>query len=98
MLRAIVLLLGAALALGGLFTALVGQATGAGIEAMVLGGLLVVGTLLEKLRYGESSEIPRGPDWSRSDETFVDPASGRRMTVYENGRTGQRRYVPQERE
>lgn len=98
MLRVFVLVLGAALALGGLFTALVGKATGAGIEAMLLGGLLVAGTLLEKLRYGESSEIPRGPGWSRSDETFVDPSSGRRMIVYENGRTGQRRYVALERE
>ena len=98
MLRALVLLVGAALALGGLWTALVGHATGAGIEAMVVGGLLVAGTLFERLRYGESRDIPRGPDWSRSDETFVDPASGRRVAVYENGRTGQRRYVPLERE
>ena len=98
MLRGFVLVLGAALALGGLWTALVGRATGAGIEAMVVGALLVAGTLFEKLRYGESQEAPRGPDWSRSDETFVDPASGRRLTVYENHRTGQRRYVAAERE
>ena len=94
MLRAVVLALGIALGLGGLFVTLAGHATAAGLEAILLGALLVGGTVFEKLRYGESDTIPRGPDWVRSDESFIDPASGRVMQVYEHRRTGRRRYVP----
>ena len=94
MLRMFVLLLGAALSLGGLLVLIVHGPRGAGLQALVLGLLLLGGTLFERLRYGESDTPPAGADWERTDETFVDPGSGRPMAVYQNRSTGKRRYVP----
>ncbi len=94
MLRLFVLLLGAALSLGGALVLVVHGPRGAGLQALVLGLLLLGGTLFERLRYGESDAPPAGADWERTDETFVDPGSGRPMAVYQNRSTGKRRYVP----
>lgn len=97
MLRALVLAVGTVLLLVGLLGVVAGHATGAGLEALVVGALMVGGTVFEKLRYGESRDVPRGADWVRSDETFIDPTSGRTMVVFEHRRTGKRRYVPLDR-
>ena len=95
MLRLFVLLLGAALSVGGVLALVLGRgARGAAIEALVLGVLLLVGTLFERLRYGESDAPPPGSDWERTDESFVDPVSKRPMAVYQHRRSGERRYVP----
>ncbi len=93
MLRLFVLLLGAALAVAGALLLRHGV-SGAGIEALLLGLLLLIGTLFERLRYGESDRAPDGPDWERTDDTFIDPVSGRAMVVYQHRRSGKRRYVP----
>lgn len=95
MLRLIVLVLGAGLSVAGLLI-LLGHhgAVGAGVQALVLGLLILAGTWFERLRYGESDTPPGGPDWERTDDTFIDPASGRPMVVYQHRRSGKRRYVP----
>lgn len=94
MLRRIVLVIGWSLVAAGILVLLVRHAAGAGVEAVVIGGLILIGTLFEKQRYGERGERPLGPDWVRSSETFIDPGSGRAMVVYEHSRTRERRYVP----
>jgi hypothetical protein len=94
MLRMFVLLLGALLSAGGVVVLVVHGPRGAGLQALVLGLLLLVGTLFERLRYGESDTPPSGPDWERTDEVFVDPGSHRPMAVYQHRVSGRRRYVP----
>lgn len=93
-LRVFVLVLGAALLVGGVVVLVVHGPWGAGIEALVFGGLLLAGTWFERLRYGESAPPAADSDWQRTDETFIDPASGRPMVVYEHRHSGKRRYVP----
>lgn len=108
--RLIVLVSGALCAIGGLLLiALPGLGgTVAGIYATLIGGALIVGALLERMRYrsdaldrsgppvgpggGEPPETTLDPRFASTDEVFVDPTSGHRMRVYADPRTGERRY------
>ncbi|MGZ6339005.1 MAG: hypothetical protein ACXWNG_01430 [Candidatus Limnocylindrales bacterium] len=79
----------------------------AGIPAMFIGGLGIVAVVLERSRYrsqaAEHAADPPGPgggevsgpiqprfQWTA--EVFRDPSTGRRMRVYVDPRTGERRY------
>ncbi len=76
----------------------------------VLGGLaLVVGALIERMRYrseaGDRARAPTGPAggeprgtplesrFRRTDEIFTDPTSGHVMRVWLDPSNGERRYV-----
>ncbi len=78
----------------------------------VLGGIaLVVGALIERIRYrseatdragtpaGPAGGEPIGtalePRFRRTDEIFTDPTSGHLMRVWMDPGTGERRYVPE---
>ncbi len=80
----------------------------------VLGGLaLIVGALVERIRYrsdatdrdgtpagpagGEPPGTPLEPRFRRTDEVFTDPTSGQRMRVWIDPSTGERRYVSEDR-
>ena len=52
-------------------------------------GLLIV--VFERVRYRSEAGAP-GPPFQRTDETFVDPTTRRRMRVYLDPNTGERRY------
>ena len=55
-------------------------------------GLLILGgTLYERIHYKRLESRP-GPGWQATPERFVDDATGRTVTVYENG-AGERKYV-----
>ena len=91
MLRLAVALFGAVMLLGGL-APLVLRAPP--IFALVVLGLLVlVGTLYERFRYRPLDETAPGPGWQATDERFIDDESGKRVTVYVKPDTGERRYV-----
>ncbi len=53
------------------------------------GALLVAG--FEQVRYRSDATAP-GLPFQRTDEAFIDPTTGRRMRVYVNPTTGERRY------
>ena len=55
--------------------------------------LLLVGLLIERWRYKPLAGRPPGPDWQRTDERFVDPETGKLVTVYFHPTTGERRYI-----
>jgi hypothetical protein len=112
--RLLVLVAGAAIAILGLLLIVLpnGPGTVAGIFT-VLGGLaLIVGALIERVRYrsdpldregpptgpagGEPLGTPLDPRFRRSDETFIDPTSGRRMRVWLDPSSGERRYVTED--
>lgn len=56
--------------------------------AIFLGGLAV-----ERWRYKRLGTTPPGPGWQHTAERFVDPETGKMVTVYFHPQTGERRYV-----
>jgi hypothetical protein len=56
---------------------------------------LVVGLMIERWRYKPLAERSPGPDWTATDERFVDPETGKLVTVYYHPPSGERRYVAQ---
>jgi hypothetical protein len=75
----------------------VGLRCGAGpgmIGPMILGFLVIAGTIFERGRYRPAESPPPGPGWEATGEKFLDPASGGKpVEVWYNKTTGERRYV-----
>jgi hypothetical protein len=67
--------------------------TGPAIIVFVWGVLLFIGLAFERWRYKPLRDERLGPQWSATDERFVDPETGRLVTVYFNQATGERRYI-----
>ena len=96
MLRGIVIGFGALCILGGAIALLApgaAEAGGAGWGALVLGLVLVLGTVLEQVRYKPVEKTQPGPGWERTSERFIDEESGKMVTVYVRPETGERMYV-----
>ena len=112
--RLVILVAGLAIAALGLWLIALpgGPGTIVGIYT-VLGGLaLVIGALIERIRYrsdpldregpptgpagGEPAGTPLEPRFQRSDEVFTDPTSGHRMRVWIDPSSGERRYVTED--
>jgi hypothetical protein len=91
-LRPALLVVGGILVTGG---ALAARATCsvASFAAIGWGIVLLVGLAIERWRYKTLADRPPGPDWIATDERFIDPESGRPVTVYQNPATGERRYI-----
>ena len=92
--RAILLLAG----IGTLAISVVAVATtGAPCVALLwftpFGIAMIVGALFERGRYKEAAGEQPGPEWTATDESFIDPASGEAVTVYYRAGSGERRYV-----
>lgn len=90
--RALVSAIGLLFAAGALAAALLRLfplAVGLAVWAAIfLGGLAV-----ERWRYKRLGTRPPGPGWQRTAERFVDPETGKMVTVYFHPQTGERRYV-----
>jgi hypothetical protein len=107
--RVIVGVLGFLLMVGGLIGAVAGVWID-GLWAAVTGAVVVVAVTLERTRYrsqaAERSAAGPGPGGGEptmpgapfrpTDEVFVDPTSGRRLRVYVDQATGERRYFADE--
>jgi hypothetical protein len=63
-----------------------------GWQALVIGVIVLIGTLFERWRYRHIDEQPDG-HWQRTDEQFIDPSTGDPVEVMFDPRTGERRYV-----
>jgi hypothetical protein len=63
-----------------------------GWQMLVMGLIVLIGTLFERWRYRHIEEPPKG-DWQRTGEQFIDPSSGDPVEVMFDPRTGERRYV-----
>jgi hypothetical protein len=84
------------------------DAAPAGLWFVAIGLVLIVAVSLERLRYrsesadltglpigpggGEPTDEPLETRFQRTDEAFVDPTSSRRMRVWLDPQTGERRY------
>ena len=79
-----------------------------GLWLLGSGGILIVAVLVERTRYrsevadrageapgpggGEATDVPMEARFRRTDEVFEDPTSRRRMRVWVDAATGERRY------
>jgi hypothetical protein len=63
-----------------------------GWQALVIGVIVLIGTLFERWRYRHIEEPPKG-DWQRTGEQFIDPSTGDPVEVMFDPGTGERRYV-----
>jgi hypothetical protein len=63
-----------------------------GWQVLVLGVIVLIGTLFERWRYRHIEEQSNG-HWQRTDEKFIDPSTGDAIEVMFDPSTGERRYV-----
>ena len=63
-----------------------------GWQVLVIGLIVLIGTLFERWRYRRIEEASNG-QWQRTDERFIDPTTGDPVEVMFDPRTGERRYV-----
>ncbi len=108
--RLLILISGAILAVVGLLLIALPDLGGtiAGLYSLLFGGALIVGALLERMRYrsdaldrtshpvgpggGEPLDTPMELRFAPTNEVFVDPTSGHHMRVFLDAATGERRY------
>lgn len=62
-----------------------------GVVWVVLGVTALLAVVFEKARYRSEATAP-GPPFQRTDEAFLDPTTKRRIRVYADPTTGERRY------
>jgi hypothetical protein len=92
MLRSLVMAAGAALLAGGILCLRYGVVP-PGLMLTLWGVVILAGSLYERFRYKPLEAAPLGRDWSRTPERFIDPETGRPVTVYVEAGTGSRKYV-----
>ncbi len=106
--RAVIAVAAALFVAVGLYVALPEDQPLPGIVMAAIGGVALVAIALERMRYGaaaeeaeiptdrppggESADAPMDPRFRATDEVFIDPTSARRMRVYVDPRSGERRY------
>ncbi len=93
MLRVGLLVFGGVMLAAAAFGALAGWRLAAIIPLALWGAILAGGVLVERWRYQPLADDRPGRDWQATPERFVDPESGRLVTVFFNPATGERRYV-----
>ena len=93
MLRAALLIVSGALLAGAASLAIAGCTLGLALRLAVPGIILLLALLVERWRYKPLKSRRPGPDWLLTDERFVDPESGKLVTVFYKPSTGERRYV-----
>jgi len=95
-LRSVLVLLSlAALAIGG-FCMIVGADPPA-FTLLIWGAILLAAIVYERFRYKPLAAAVPGAGWERTSERFVDPDSGKTVTVYLQSGSGERQYVEEQR-
>jgi hypothetical protein len=90
--RAIVAIIGGLFGAGALLMAAL-CVYPAAIMLGVWAAIFLLGLAIERWRYQKLSAAPPGPDWQQTDERFVDPETGKLVTVYFHPASGKRRYI-----
>jgi hypothetical protein len=93
LLRAGVLIFGGVLLAAAALAGLAGCRPAATIPLAIWGAIFAGGVLIERWRYQILSARRPGSGWQATPERFVDPETGRLVTVFLNPATGERRYV-----
>ena len=97
LLRATLLVIGGVMLAAATFGALACWRLSAVIPLAVWGAILAGGVLVERWRYRPLADSRPGGNWRATQERFIDPESGRVVTVFFNPATGERRYVADDR-
>jgi hypothetical protein len=92
-LRAVLLVLGILAIVAALIVAVTGGPVPAVAWLGIIGAMLFVGIVFERGRYKPATPDHPGLCWVATDERFIDPDSGKEVTVYYQPTTGERRYV-----
>jgi hypothetical protein len=93
MLRNLVLTVGGALLITGIFGILAGHIVG-GITAIVWGAMMTFGIVYERYAYKTVvAKAPTGKHWVQTPERFIDKKTGKTVVVYYNRMSGERTYV-----
>jgi hypothetical protein len=95
MMRNVLLALGGLLLAGAVAVSTVHRPTA--LPMAIAGALLVLGILFERHSYRPRETVNPGPGWRPTGEVFLDPASGEEVRVFEQPKTGERRYVSTEK-
>ena len=90
MLRAGVLVFGCVMVAAAALGALAGCRPAATIPLSIWGTIFAGGVLIERWRYQALSDGCPGRGWQATPERFVDPETGRLVTVFLNPATGER--------
>jgi hypothetical protein len=93
-LRLAVLLLGIGLLMAGAITLGYGV-PGIPLWLLVVGGVITVATVCERVFYKPLLSKNPGPGWVRTTERFVDPDTGKTVDVFYDPASGERQYVSQ---
>jgi len=75
------------------WSAIAGCTLGATLRFAVPGLVLLFALVIERWRYKPVTGRPPGAGWVGTNERFVDPESGKLVTVFYQPATGERRYV-----
>jgi len=90
--RTIALIIGGLFAAGALVLAVL-CVFPAAIMLAIWAMIFLIGLLIERWRYKPLVGRSPGPDWQMTDERFVDPETGKVVTVYFHPAIGERRYI-----
>ena len=60
--------------------------------SLIMIGTILALTLFERFRYKPLADRPP-PGWQATGERFIDPESGKAVTVYYDPKSGERQYV-----
>jgi hypothetical protein len=92
MLRNLAIALGV-ICFGGGLIALLADAWPGALISLILGALLLLGTVWERVHYKPLEVVKPGAGFVATDECFVDDETGKLVRVYLEPTTGERRYV-----
>ena len=93
MLRIGLFLLGLAALVAGLAFIASGGPLPVVIWLLGFGLVLTLGVAYERMRYKYLAARRPGHGWERTEERFIDPATGKQVTVYFRAADGERMYV-----
>ncbi|HEX4215658.1 MAG TPA: hypothetical protein VIA06_20250 [Candidatus Dormibacteraeota bacterium] len=97
MFRIIVLIAGLVILAGGVVLILL-HATTIGIELAFIGLVVSAGMVFERARYQRKLRAGDLAGFEKTNEDFIDPATGKVTETWYNARSGERRYVPTDRD
>ena len=93
MLRILLFGIGCLALCAGVLFLLIGGPIPPGIWLLVLGLILTLGIAYERVRYKAHARRAPGPGWQKTEERFIDPETGKPITVYFRPTDGERMYV-----